>query len=39
MDNLLSIKSLCDEDIDFVTEISRKEGFAPGVGDLRIYQI
>ena len=38
MDNLLSIKSLCDEDIDFVTEISRKEGFAPGVGDLRIYQ-
>ena len=38
MDNLLSIKALCDADIDFVTEISRKEGFAPGVGDLRIYQ-
>ena len=38
MDDLLSIKPLCDSDIDFVTEISRKEGFAPGVGDLRIYQ-
>ena len=38
MDNLLSIKPLCDDDIDFVTEISRKEGFAPGVGDLGIYQ-
>ena len=38
MDNLLSIKPLCDEDIDFITEISRKEGFAPGVGDLVIYQ-
>ena len=38
MDNLLSIKPLCDNDIDFVTEISRKEGFAPGVGDLGIYQ-
>ena len=38
MDNLLSIKPFCDSDIDFVTEISRKEGFAPGVGDLRIYQ-
>ena len=38
MENLLSIKPLCDGDIDFVTEISRKEGFAPGVGDLRIYQ-
>ena len=38
MDDLLSIKVLCDEDIDFVTEISRKEGFAPGVGDLGIYQ-
>ena len=38
MDNLLSIKPLCDSDIDFVTEISRKEGFAPGVGDLGIYQ-
>ena len=34
MDDLLSIKPLCDADIDFVTEISRKEGFAPGVGDL-----
>ncbi len=38
MDNPLSIKPLCYEDIDFVTEISRKEGFAPGVGDLAIYQ-
>ena len=38
MDDLLSIKPLCDADIDFVTEISRKEGFAPGVGDLGIYQ-
>ena len=38
MDNHLSIKPLCDADIDFVTEISRKEGFAPGVGDLGIYQ-
>jgi len=38
MNNLLSIKPLCDADIGFVTEISRKEGFAPGVGDLGIYQ-
>ena len=38
MDDLLSIKPLCDADIDFVTEISRKEGFAPGVGDLGIYK-
>ena len=38
MDNLLSIKPLSSTDIDFVTEISRKEGFAPGVGDLSIYQ-
>ena len=38
MDNLLSIKPLSDSDIEFVTEISRKEGFAPGVGDLGIYQ-
>ena len=38
MENLFSIKPLCDADIDFVTEISRKEGFAPGVGDLGIYQ-
>ena len=38
MDNHLTIKPLCDSDIDFVTEISRKEGFAPGIGDLRIYQ-
>jgi len=38
MDDLLSIKPLCDKDIDFVTEISRKEGFAPGVGDLGIYK-
>ena len=38
MDNPLSIKSLCEDDIEFVNEISRKEGFAPGVGDLRIYQ-
>ena len=38
MDNLLSIKPLVDDDIDFVTEISRKEGFVPGVGDLRIYK-
>jgi len=38
MQNLLSIKPLCDQDIDFVTEISRKEGFVPGVGDLGIYQ-
>ncbi len=38
MGNFLSIKPLCEADIDFVTEISRKEGFAPGVGDLRIYQ-
>ncbi len=38
MDQFLTIKPLSDTDIDFVTEISRKEGFAPGVGDLRIYQ-
>ncbi|MBW3041804.1 GNAT family N-acetyltransferase [Prochlorococcus marinus] len=38
MDNPLSIKPLSKADIDFVTEISRKEGFAPGVGDLGIYQ-
>jgi len=38
MNNLLSIKPLCDDDIDFVTEISRREGFAPGVGDLGIYK-
>ena len=38
MDDLLSIKPLVDDDIDFITEISRKEGFAPGVGDLAIYQ-
>ena len=38
MEDLLSIKPLCESDIDFVTEISRKEGFAPGVGDLGIYQ-
>ena len=38
MDNLLSIKPLCDDDVDFVTEISRKEGFVPGVGDLGIYK-
>ena len=38
MDNLLSIKPLSDSEIDFVTEISREEGFAPGVGDLGIYQ-
>ena len=38
MENLLSIKPLGDDDIDFVTEISRQEGFAPGIGDLGIYQ-
>ncbi len=38
MDNRLVIKPFCDADIDFVTEISTKEGFAPGVGDLGIYQ-
>ena len=38
MDNHLSIKPLCDNDIEFVTKISRKEGFVPGVGDLGIYQ-
>ena len=38
MNSLLTIKPLYESDIDFVTEISRKEGFAPGVGDLRIYQ-
>ena len=38
MNNFLSIKPLSESDIDFVTEISRKEGFAPGVGDLAIYQ-
>tara|TARA_Y100001968_G_scaffold205537_1_gene188748 strand:+ start:111 stop:998 length:888 start_codon:yes stop_codon:yes gene_type:complete len=38
MDNLLSIKPLSKTDIDFVTEISRKEGFAPGIGDLSIYK-
>ena len=38
MEDLLSIKPLDDDDIDFVTEISRNEGFAPGVGDLGIYQ-
>ena len=36
--DLLSIKPLCNADISFVTEISRHEGFAPGVGDLAIYQ-
>ena len=38
MSDLLSIKPFCDSDIDFVTDISRKEGFAPGVGDLGIYK-
>ena len=38
MDSILSIKPLTDADIDFVTDISRKEGFSPGVGDLGIYQ-
>ena len=38
MDNLLTIKPLSEADIEFVTEISRKEGFAPGVGDLGIYK-
>ncbi len=38
MNNHLSIKPLCVDDIDFVTEISRKEGFAPGIGDLAIYK-
>ena len=38
MNNLLTIKPLCSNDIDFVTDISRKEGFSPGVGDLGIYQ-
>ena len=38
MDNLFSIKPLSNADIDFVTEISRNEGFVPGVGDLGIYQ-
>ncbi len=38
MDNLLSIKPLSESDIEFVTEISRKECFAPGVGDLGIYK-
>ena len=38
MTNILSIKPMCDDDIDFVTEISRKEGFVPGVGDLGIYK-
>ena len=38
MDNLLSIKPLCDEDIDFVTEISRKEGFSiPGIASAKNY--
>ncbi len=36
--DLLSIKPLSNADISFVTEISRQEGFAPGVGDLAIYQ-
>ncbi len=38
MENSLSIKPLRDSDIEFVTAISRNEGFSPGVGDLRIYQ-
>ena len=38
MNNILSIKPLSEYDINFVTEISRNEGFAPGVGDLGIYQ-
>ena len=38
MTNILSIKPMCDDDIDFVTEISRKEGFVPGIGDLGIYK-
>ena len=38
MNNILSIKPLSEYDINFVTEISRIEGFAPGVGDLGIYQ-
>ena len=38
MTNILSIKPMCDDDIGFVTEISRKEGFVPGVGDLGIYK-
>ena len=38
MDHLLTIKPLCDGDIDFITEIARNEGFAPGVGDLGIYK-
>ena len=38
MTNLLTIRPLCDSDIDFVTEISKLEGFAPGIGDLGIYQ-
>ena len=38
MDDFLSIRPMSEDDIDFVTEISRKEGFVPGVGDLGIYQ-
>ena len=38
MSNYFTIKCLSSHDIDFVTEISRKEGFVPGVGDLGIYQ-
>ena len=30
MEDILDIKPLCSKDIDFITEISRKEGFAPG---------
>ena len=38
MDDSLSIRPMCNADIEFVTDISREEGFVPGVGDLGIYQ-
>ena len=38
METNLNIKSLDNNDITFVTELSRYEGFAPGVGDLDIYK-
>ena len=38
MNNHLTIKPLSINDIDFITELSRNEGFAPGVGDLGIYK-
>ena len=38
MKNDLIIKPLSNNDISFVTELSRNEGFVPGIGDLDIYK-